>query len=66
MKLGLALHATCHPSGSHALRQLSSPGKSGCLFFLSDDQRLLVKSMRKSEIHVLMDMLPKVRECEAC
>ncbi len=47
-------------AGSHALRQLSSPGKSGCMFFLSDDQKLLVKTMRKDEIHTLIGMLPKV------
>lgn len=41
-----------------ALRQLNSPGKSGCLFFLSDDQKFLVKTMRKSEIHTLIAMLP--------
>ncbi len=48
-------------AGSSALRQLNSPGKSGCMFFLSDDQKFLVKTMRKSEIHTLIAMLPEVR-----
>ncbi|KAG2487447.1 hypothetical protein HYH03_014014 [Edaphochlamys debaryana] len=45
--------------GSSALWQLNSPGKSGCMFFLSDDERFLVKTMRKTEIRTLIDMLPK-------
>ncbi|KIY93607.1 hypothetical protein MNEG_14355 [Monoraphidium neglectum] len=44
--------------GSAALRQLNSPGKSGSVFFLSDDERFLVKTMRKSEARVLLGMLP--------
>jgi hypothetical protein len=34
-------------------------GKSGCMFFLSDDERFLVKTMRKTEIHTLLGMLPQ-------
>ncbi|EFJ44342.1 hypothetical protein VOLCADRAFT_106487 [Volvox carteri f. nagariensis] len=45
--------------GSSALWQLNSPGKSGCMFFLSDDERFLVKTMRKTEIRTLIDMLPE-------
>ncbi|GIL44135.1 hypothetical protein Vafri_1667 [Volvox africanus] len=45
--------------GSSALWQLNSPGKSGCMFFLSDDERFLVKTMRKTEIRTLIQMLPE-------
>eukprot|EP00798_Chlamydomonas_sp_ICE-L_P000635 gene635-2071_t len=45
--------------GSAALWQLNSPGKSGCLFFLSDDEKFLIKTMRKTEIEVLLNMLPQ-------
>ena len=34
------------------------PPPSGCLFFLSDDEKFLVKTMRKSESKTLIDMLP--------
>ena len=44
--------------GSSALWQLNSPGKSGCLFFLSDDEKFLIKSTRKSEMRTLIDLLP--------
>jgi len=33
-----------------ALRELSSPGKSGSIFFLSQDGRFIVKTMRKAEM----------------
>ena len=33
-----------------ALRELSSPGKSGSVFFLSQDGRFIVKTMRKAEM----------------
>lgn len=45
-------------AGSAALRQLNTPGKSGSVFFLSEDERFLVKTMKKSEKEVLLDMLP--------
>ncbi|KAK1260978.1 Phosphatidylinositol 4-phosphate 5-kinase 9 [Acorus gramineus] len=44
--------------GSAALRELSSPGKSGSVFFLSQDDRFMIKTLRKSEVHVLLQMLP--------
>jgi hypothetical protein len=31
------------------------------MFFLSDDERFIVKTMRKSEIRTLIAMLPQVR-----
>ena len=39
-------------SGSDALRELSSPGKSGSMFFLSQDDQFMIKPLRKSEVHV--------------
>lgn len=38
--------------GSDALRELSSPGKSGSVFFLSQDDRFMIKTLRKSEVQV--------------
>ena len=40
-------------SGSDALRELSSPGKSGSIFFLSQDDQFMIKTLRKSEVQVL-------------
>ncbi|KAG9449540.1 hypothetical protein H6P81_009505 [Aristolochia fimbriata] len=45
--------------GNDALRELSSPGKSGSVFFLSQDDRFMIKTLRKSEVQVLLRMLPK-------
>jgi 1-phosphatidylinositol-4-phosphate 5-kinase len=44
--------------GNDALRELSSPGKSGSVFYLSHDDRFMIKTMRKSEVKVLLRMLP--------
>lgn len=44
--------------GNDALRELSSPGKSGSIFFLSQDDRFMIKTLRKSEVKVLLKMLP--------
>ncbi|CAI5528202.1 unnamed protein product [Closterium sp. Naga37s-1] len=44
--------------GDDALRELSSPGKSGSVFFLSHDDRFLIKTMRSAELQVLLRMLP--------
>ncbi|CAN0878698.1 Phosphatidylinositol 4-phosphate 5-kinase 9 [Linum grandiflorum] len=44
--------------GNDALRELSSPGKSGSVFFLSQDDRFMIKTLRKSEVKVLLKMLP--------
>ncbi|KAK4767553.1 hypothetical protein SAY86_015303 [Trapa natans] len=44
--------------GNDALRELSSPGKSGSVFFLSQDERFMIKTLRKSEVKVLLRMLP--------
>lgn len=38
---------TALPTGDQALRELPSPGKSGSVFFLSHDDRFIIKTMRK-------------------
>lgn len=38
--------------GNDALRELSSPGKSGSVFFLSQDDHFMIKTLRKSEVKV--------------
>lgn len=35
--------------GDDALRELSSPGKSGSFFYLTNDDRYMIKTMKKSE-----------------
>ncbi|KAG6435976.1 hypothetical protein SASPL_100857 [Salvia splendens] len=44
--------------GNEALRELSSPGKSGSLFYLTQDGRFMIKTVKKSEAKVLIKMLP--------
>lgn len=44
--------------GDDGLRELSSPGKSGSLFYLSHDDRFVIKTLRRSELQVLLKMLP--------
>ncbi|KAK7392503.1 hypothetical protein VNO78_20944 [Psophocarpus tetragonolobus] len=44
--------------GNDALRELSSPGKSGSVFFLSQDDQFMIKTLRRSEVKVLLRMLP--------
>ena len=34
------------------LRELSSPGKSGSVFYLSHDDKYMIKTIRKSEVNV--------------
>ena len=38
--------------GNSGLRELSSPGKSGSVFYLSHDDRFMIKTMRKAEVKV--------------
>ena len=38
--------------GSDALRELSSPGKSGSNFYLTQDDRFIIKTLKKSEVKV--------------
>ncbi|KAF6172739.1 hypothetical protein GIB67_000797 [Kingdonia uniflora] len=44
--------------GGDGLKEVSSPGKSGSLFYLSQDERFVIKTLRKSELKVLLRMLP--------
>nr|XP_043628381.1 phosphatidylinositol 4-phosphate 5-kinase 8-like isoform X2 [Erigeron canadensis] len=44
--------------GDNGLRELSSPGKSGSLFYLSHDDKFFIKTLRASELKVLLKMLP--------
>ncbi|CAA3015128.1 phosphatidylinositol 4-phosphate 5-kinase 2 [Olea europaea subsp. europaea] len=41
-----------------SLRELSSPGKSGSFFYLTQDDRFMIKTVKKSEGKVLIKMLP--------
>lgn len=34
------------------LRELSSPGKSGSFFYLTNDDRYMIKTMKKAEVKV--------------
>ncbi|XP_039067231.1 phosphatidylinositol 4-phosphate 5-kinase 6-like [Hibiscus syriacus] len=44
--------------GNDALRELSSPGKSGSFFYLTSDDKYMIKTMKKTEAKVLIRMLP--------
>ncbi|XP_061344504.1 phosphatidylinositol 4-phosphate 5-kinase 6-like [Gastrolobium bilobum] len=44
--------------GDDALRELSSPGKSGSFFYLTNDDRYMIKTMKKTEVKVFLKMLP--------
>ncbi|KAK1628486.1 hypothetical protein QYE76_002801 [Lolium multiflorum] len=44
--------------GDDALRGLSSPGKSGSFFYLTQDERFMIKTVKKSEVKLLIRMLP--------
>eukprot|EP00871_Galdieria_phlegrea_P002116 jgi/Galph1/2905/GphlegSOOS_G1581.1 len=45
--------------GSEALRELSTPGKSGSLFFHSWDDRFILKTVSKAETTTLKKILPQ-------
>ena len=45
--------------GCRALRCMPSPGKSGSVFYLSDNDRFMIKSLRGEEVAALLAMLPK-------
>ncbi|XP_057416588.1 phosphatidylinositol 4-phosphate 5-kinase 7-like isoform X2 [Lotus japonicus] len=45
--------------GDCGLRDLTSPGKSGSIFFLSQDDKFVIKTLTKYELKVLLNMLPK-------
>lgn len=42
--------------GDKALREMSSPGKSGSVFFLSHDDRFVCKTMNKASPRVRRDL----------
>ncbi|KAK4264642.1 hypothetical protein QN277_025793 [Acacia crassicarpa] len=44
--------------GNDSLREMSSPGKSGSFFYLTQDDRFIIKTVKKSEVKVLIRMLP--------
>ncbi|GFY89345.1 phosphatidylinositol-4-phosphate 5-kinase family protein [Actinidia rufa] len=45
--------------GDDGLRELSSPGKSGSIFYISHDDRFFIKTLRRSELKILLKMLPR-------
>lgn len=44
--------------GDDGLTEISSPGKSGSIFYNSHDCRFVIKTLKKSELKVLLKMLP--------
>ncbi|CAL0305529.1 unnamed protein product [Lupinus luteus] len=44
--------------GDKTLRELSSPGKSGSFFYLTQDDKFIIKTVKLSEVKVLLRMLP--------
>ncbi|RZB47133.1 Phosphatidylinositol 4-phosphate 5-kinase 1, partial [Glycine soja] len=38
--------------GSDTLREMSSPGKSGSIFYLTQDDRFIIKTVKKSKVKV--------------
>jgi len=43
--------------GNDALRELSSPGKSGSFFYLTNDDRYMIKTIKKAEVKVSIIVL---------
>ncbi|TVU47657.1 hypothetical protein EJB05_07263, partial [Eragrostis curvula] len=43
--------------GNETLRELASPGKSGSCFFVTQDDRFMIKTVKKAEVKVLIRML---------
>ncbi|KAL1222847.1 Phosphatidylinositol 4-phosphate 5-kinase 7 [Cardamine amara subsp. amara] len=48
--------------GDDGLTEICSPGKSGSIFYLSHDDRFVIKTLKKSELQVLLRMLPRYYE----
>ncbi|XP_073121538.1 phosphatidylinositol 4-phosphate 5-kinase 1 isoform X2 [Henckelia pumila] len=44
--------------GGDGLRELSSPGKSGSFFYISHDDKFVIKTLKAYELKVLLKMLP--------
>ncbi|KAI3755224.1 hypothetical protein L1987_55020 [Smallanthus sonchifolius] len=57
-KLDAAEYMMSICGGDDGLRELSSPGKSGSIFYLSHDDKFFIKTLRTSELKVLLKMLP--------
>lgn len=51
--------------GNDALRELSSPGKSGSFFYLTNDDRYMIKTMKKAEVKVsfTLELLLHLNAC---
>ena len=64
MLLLLKLVPPCTPCAEvvsahcRALREMPSPGKSGSVFFLSDDDRFLIKTVSHEEMLLLLKLIP--------
>ncbi|KAL2894140.1 Phosphatidylinositol 4-phosphate 5-kinase 2 [Bienertia sinuspersici] len=43
--------------GNDALRELASLGKRGSLFYLTQDDRFMIKTIKKSEVKVSLPFL---------
>jgi len=54
------LSSLCHSTarGENPLRLMATPGKSGSLFFFSQDMRFIIKTIPKSEAKLLRSILP--------
>ncbi len=46
-------------AGQGALREMPSPGKSGSIFFLSQDDRFLIKTVSREEMRMLLRLIPE-------
>lgn len=49
--------------GDDALRELSSPGKSGSFFYLTQDDRFMIKTVKKSEVKVSSSLALVLTSC---
>lgn len=45
-------------TGDYVLTELSTPGKSGSVFFFSADERFIIKTVSKAEARHLLEILP--------
>ncbi|PRP79762.1 hypothetical protein PROFUN_12624, partial [Planoprotostelium fungivorum] len=54
----VSLCNTVDDSGTNALRILPTPGKSGSMFFFSQDTKYIIKTIPKSEAKLLRNLLP--------
>ena len=44
--------------GDHSLRELGTPGKSGAVFYITDDNKFLIKTVSRKESKFLRSILP--------